>query len=128
MNNFLILVWTNVTVILKIKNNFRGYMSNKKEILIGWIKSFISVLPAFALFFSFMTVFALHTVIAINFLMIIFDFRYGYHYLGKLIQISQKSKNWDLCCLYRYSFVFLALIIGALHWDAVKLIWQRFFV
>lgn len=41
---------------------------NKKERLIEWIKNFISVLSVFVLLFSLLTVFALHTIITIDFL------------------------------------------------------------
>ena len=104
-------------------------MSNKKEILIGWIKSFISVLPAFALFFSFMTVFALHTVIAINFLMIIFDLLFVTAIIisENLFKFPRNPRTETYAVCIDIVLFFLALIIGALHWDAVKLIWQRYF-
>lgn len=39
---------------------------------------------------------------------------------------NPRTETYAVCI--DIALFFLALIIGALHWDAVKLIWQRFFV
>ena len=77
-----------------------------------------------------MTVFALHTVIAINFLMIIFDLLFVTAIIisENLFKFPRNPRTETYAVCIDIVLFFLALIIGALHWDAVKLIWQRFFV
>ena len=103
---------------------------NKKERLIEWIKNFISVLSVFVLLFSLLTVFALHTIITIDFFMIIFDLLFALTIIisENLFNFPRDPRTETYAIFIDVALFFLAIIICALHWDAVKPIWQRFFV
>lgn len=103
---------------------------NKKERLIEWIKNFISVLSVFVLLFSLLTVFALHTIITIDFFMIIFDLLFALTIIisENLFNFRRDPRIETYAVCIDIVLFFLAIIICALHWDAVKPIWQRFFV
>ena len=98
---------------------------NKKERLIGRIKNFIAVLSAFIFFFLYMTVFILHTTITIDFFMIIFDLLFALTIIisENLFNFPRDPRTETYAIFIDVALFFLAIIICALHWDAVKQIW-----
>ena len=98
---------------------------NKKERLIEWIKNFISVLSVFVLLFSLLTVFALLTIITIDFFMIIFDLLFALTIIisENLFNFRRDPRIETYAIFIDVALFFLAIIICALHWDAVKQIW-----
>lgn len=104
-------------------------MSNKKEILIGWIKDIIIILSSLILLFSLILVLILHKLVSINFLMIVFDLllMVGFIIQYNLFNFPRDPRNGTYLFYINITLVFLSLIICAQHWEIVKLILQRYF-
>ncbi len=104
-------------------------MSNKKEILIGWIKDIIIILSSLILLFSLILVLILHKLVSINFLMIVFDLllMVGFIIQYNLFNFPRDPRNDTYLFYIDMILFFLSLIICAQHWEIVKLILQRYF-
>lgn len=104
-------------------------MSNKKEILIGWIKDIIIILSSLILLFSLILVLILHKLVSINFLMIVFDLllMVGFIIQYNLFNFPRDPRNGTYLFYINITLVFLSLIICVQHWEIVKLILQRYF-
>lgn len=104
-------------------------MSNKKEILIGWIKDIIIILSSLILLFSLILVLILHKLVSINFLMIVFDLllMVGFIIQYNLFNFPRDPRNDTYLFYINITLVFLSLIICVQHWEIVKLILQRYF-
>ncbi len=114
--------------LLKIKNNFKEKKSNKKEILIGRIKDIIIILSSLVLLYALIIVLILHKLVAINFLMIVFDLllMVGFIIQYNFFNFPRDPRN-DIYLFYvNIALVFLSLIICVQHWEIVKLILQRY--
>ena len=103
-------------------------MSNKKEILIGWIKDIIIILSSLILLFSLILVLILHKLVSINFLMIVFDLllMVGFIIQYNLFNFPRDPRNGTYLFYINITLVFLSLIICVQHWEIVKLILQRY--
>ena len=98
-------------------------MSNKKEILIGWIKDIIIILSSLILLFSLILVLILHKLVSINFLMIVFDLllMVGFIIQYNLFNFPRDPRNGTYLFYINITLVFLSLIICVQHWEIVKL-------
>lgn len=114
--------------LLKIKNNFKEKKSNKKEILIGRIKDIIIILSSLVLLYALIIVLILHKLVAINFLMIVFDLllMVGFIIQYNLFNFPRDPRNGTYLFYIDMILFFLSLIICVQHWEIVKLILQRY--